>query len=109
MSDEFDLNGIVLIGAAFIVGYWVVGVIIARFKPKHRDNAPREASPRETQPHASSTHTLDSAGEREARANFDRDEESRRVLDAAQRLREQAAARAQEEQRRRQERDSRGY
>jgi hypothetical protein len=105
MSDEFDLNGIVLIGAAFIVGYWVVGVIIARFKPKRRDNAPRESPPREPQPHASGASSLDTAGEREARANLDRDAESRRVLEAAQRLREQAAVRAQEEQRRRQERD----
>ena len=102
MSDEFDLNGIVLIGAAFIVGYWVVGVIIARLKPKRRDTAPRESTPRQT-----GEQTRDTAAEREARANLDRDAESRRVLEAAQRMRDQAAVRAQEEQRRRQERDGR--
>jgi len=93
MSEEFDLNAIVLIGAAFIVGYLVVGALMSRGKRGRRGSARREPG--------NNPDPLASAAEREARARQERDAEDQRVHEAAQRLREQAAARAREEERRR--------
>jgi FtsZ-interacting cell division protein ZipA len=96
MSDEFDLNAIVLIGAAFIVGYLVVGALMSRGK-RGRTSAAR----RETGNNSTTADPLASAAERETRARQERDAENQRIQEAAQRLREQAAERAREEERRR--------
>lgn len=96
MGDEFDLNSIVLIGAAFVVGYLVVGALMSRGRRGRGRVAPRktEAKDKEADP-------LSAAAVRETQAQHDRDAEYLRVQEAAQRLREQASARAEEEQRRR--------
>jgi hypothetical protein len=96
MSDEFDLNAIVLIGAAFVVGYLVVGAIMSRGKRGRRRAAPKAPAHKDT-----ASDPLSTAAERESQMQHERDAEYQRVQDAAQKMRDQAAARAQEEQRRR--------
>jgi hypothetical protein len=87
MSDELDFKTITVIAGAFAIGYWLVSLLFPRKKrPPSAGVPPRGQAPGP----GDGTHNA-------------RDDENQRVLEAAQRLREEAAERAERERQRRQD------